>query len=122
MNHIPINIVEVDKSSVVVDENGIESNIDYAIDKICSNPPQNPKTVRFLTDDGQSDNFDITPEILMIKFSERLFGKNCSPVTMSMDNFMLLKKYLASVFIDINLRIEDTETSTKYIVKCDFLN
>lgn len=116
-----LNIVEIDPDSVVTDENGIESNIDYAINQICQNPPQNPKTIRFLTDDGQADNFDISPEILMFKFSERLFGKNCSPVTMSLDNFNLLKKYLASVFVDINLRVEDSETSIKYIVKCDFL-
>ena len=109
------------------EDTGLESNLDYIVEQICSKPPNNPNTIQLqLTNIDLSEEsskldkleFDIVKEITL-KMMRYLFGENSNPSTLSETNFYLLKQYVMSIGYIVNVECEETETEYIYMIKFD---
>ena len=104
-----------------IDENGIESNLDYIVNNLCSQPPLPVGTVKF----GMAHETDMEIEYLeseilfqiTLKIMRKLFGEDITPDKMSIDDFNLLNKYINSLNYDMFLSLDENETEKHYKIK-----
>jgi len=114
------------------EDTGLESNLDYIVEQICSKPPSNPNNIQLqlvdinlnLSQEEQSKidklEFDIVKEITL-KMMKYLFGENSNPSTLSETNFYLLKQYVMSIGYIVDVECNETETEYIYMIKFDRL-
>jgi hypothetical protein len=114
-------VVEIDETTIQTEEQ-MTSNLDWVIDQICANEPQQPKTFKLISEDS-TEEIDVhgLGNDLAIKFMMRLFGADTNPTKLSNADFILLKRYLASVGFDISYKVIENETQYRYTINVSIL-
>lgn len=115
---------ELEPENTKMYTNGIESNIDVVVEKICSSPPKPINSIKFgLAHDGpegERERAILDDELLVtltIKIMRRLFGNAISPDLMSQSDFDLLNAYINSIGYDLYLSYDEDEHKKYYKIK-----
>jgi hypothetical protein len=113
------------------EDTGLESNLDYIVEQICSKEPSPPNSIQLQLTDNSIGNVNNKSELelnklefsivkdITLKMMKYLFGENADPSVISQKDFYLLKQYVNSIGYTVDVICEETEENYIYKIKFD---